>query len=204
MSEFTYETNERKEKLEDYEWDNTWIEMANDSESSRVLYIGDSISCGTRKIATEKSGNVIKFDGFGTSKGIDNPFLLTSIKTFAMQQPKRDYVIFNNGLHGWHLDDKTEYKENYDRVLGELKEFFGNTPIAIVLTTFIKDETRIKRVEARNAAALELADKYGFKVIDLFSVSKANSELISGDGVHLTREGYEKLAEEILKTVKND
>ena len=59
MSNFTYEREERKEKLETWEWDNVWFEHPNDNEAKRVLYIGDSISCGTRRIATEQTDSKI-------------------------------------------------------------------------------------------------------------------------------------------------
>ena len=114
MSEFTYqEVTDKNEKYETYEWDNVWISHADELSRNRVLYIGDSISCGIRNIATRLSDEKILFDGFGTSKGIDNPFFKDSLKLFAAQESKREAVIFNNGLHGWHLDDEKEYKVYY-------------------------------------------------------------------------------------------
>lgn len=83
MQNFTYENENRNEKLETYEWDNTWIDHADDTKTKRVLYIGDSISCATRTLATAKSDEKILFDGFGTSKGLDNPFLKECIKIFG-------------------------------------------------------------------------------------------------------------------------
>ena len=73
MTDFTYAFKDRKERLETYEWDNVWWECADDCETPRVLYIGDSISCGTRRFATEATENTILFDGVGTSKAVDNP-----------------------------------------------------------------------------------------------------------------------------------
>ena len=52
MGNFTYEREDRKTVLEKYEWDNVWVENTDNNESNRVLYIGDSISCGTRRNAT--------------------------------------------------------------------------------------------------------------------------------------------------------
>lgn len=105
MSVFTYQT-ENHNKYEGFEWDNAWLDHINDKEAKRVLYIGDSISCGLRSVATALSEEQIRFDGFGTSKSLDNPYFKESIRLFAGQQGKRDVVLFNNGLHGWHLEDK--------------------------------------------------------------------------------------------------
>ena len=55
-NDFTFQSKRDANVLEMYEWDNTWWEQAPDTDRKRVLYIGDSISCGIRRIATEVSG----------------------------------------------------------------------------------------------------------------------------------------------------
>ena len=52
MSNFTYETENTTKKLEKYEWDNVWFEHTENETADRVMYIGDSISCATRRVAT--------------------------------------------------------------------------------------------------------------------------------------------------------
>ena len=203
MGSFTYENNDRNEKLETYEWDNVWIDHADNPDARRVLYIGDSISCGTRHEATKKTNEELLFDGFGTSKGIDNPYFMRAVSLFAAQEGKREAVIFNNGLHGWHLDDETEYKNYYEEMIKALLKEFSDTPLYIVLTTYVTDAERANRVIVRNKVAAEIAKKYSLPVIDLYSVSLKHKDLISSDGVHFSKEGYEKLAEEIIKSLNN-
>lgn len=199
MNEYTFEFEERKEKLETWEWDRVMINHTEDEQGKRLLYIGDSISCGIREVAKEKNG--IYFDGFGTSKALDNPFFKPSLSLFARQQRRRDVVLFNNGLHGWHLEDKTEYKEYFEDFVKYLLDEFKETPLYIVLTTYYSNEKRVNRVVARNEVALEIAKEYELPVIDLYTVSINNKDLLSEDGVHFTKEGYEKLTEEIIKTI---
>ena len=67
MSQFTYQSEINGTALETYEWDNVWIKQTANLDGNRVLYIGDSISCGTRNIATSLSEGRYLFDGFGTS-----------------------------------------------------------------------------------------------------------------------------------------
>ena len=203
MSDFTYENKESKSVYETYEWDNTWIEHANDTMSKRVLYIGDSISCGVRRIATEVTKEEIMFDGFGTSKGIDNPYLVDSIKLFASQEPKQDVVLFNNGLHGWHLEDDTEYREHFETVIKALIDNFKENPVMVVLTTYIANKDRNNRVIERNKAAVEVAKKYGVPVIDLYAEAKKYQKFLKSDGVHFLKQGYVKLAKKIVSEVKN-
>ena len=97
MENFTYENNNRTNKYEKYEWDQVWIEDTDNTTSTRVLYIGDSISCNVRCLATKQSKEEFLFDGFGTSKSLDNKYFKDSLTLFSVQLPKTDIVIFNNG-----------------------------------------------------------------------------------------------------------
>ncbi|MBQ8267842.1 MAG: SGNH/GDSL hydrolase family protein [Clostridia bacterium] len=202
MSQFTYEFAEQKTPLETYEWDNIWIEQTGNNIANRVLYIGDSISCGTRRIATEVSGNKCLFDGFGTSKALDNPFLFDAIHLFAQQLTKIETVIFNNGLHGWHLKDETEYRECYENAIKFLLEEFDGKKIFLVLTTSVADAEREARVKARNDVVKKLAEKYNLPIIDLYSTAVEYASLRCDDGVHYSGVGYNKFAAKILEIMK--
>lgn len=187
-------------RYETYEWDNVWIDHAEDLARRRVLYIGDSISCGSRYIATGQTQEAILFDGFGTSKALDNPYFKDAIRLFAAQESQRSAVLFNNGLHGFHLDDETEYPVLYDQMVRFLLKEFEGTPVLIVLTTHVADAATEQRVILRNKAAREIADRYGLPVIDLYTVSCENRDQLT-DGVHFTQEGYHALAAKILETL---
>ena len=201
MSDFTYEFNNRSQSLEKFEWDNVWWEQADVTGVPRVLYIGDSISCATRRVATAAAEGKIFFDGFGTSKAVDNPYFSESVRLFAQQQGEREVIIFNNGLHGWHLDDDTEYIQYYEQLVKFLLSEFGATPIVLILTTAIADEKRNARVIKRNDAVVKLAAAYNLPVVDFYSVVNEHRELLSPDGVHLIPEGYKLLASALLSHI---
>ena len=93
MSQFTYEYADRSEKLETYEWDNVWWEHARTTGVPRVLYIGDSISCGTRPQANRLAEGKLFFDGFGTSKAVDNPSFEALLKYVFSQQNRLDALM---------------------------------------------------------------------------------------------------------------
>ncbi len=200
MSNFTYEKSNNKSTLETYEWDNVWWEHTENTQAKRVVYIGDSISCATRHFATGLSENTVLFDGFGTSKALDNPYFKDSLSVFMKQEQRIDAILFNNGLHGWHLSIN-----EYDKKYGEMIEFIksiSNAPIYVLLTTNLpNDEERNEIVINRNEIAKKYADKFGLKIIDLYSVSVEYSNLHTDDGVHFVNDGYKKLAECILKTL---
>ena len=203
MSDFTYEDKNCVQSLEKYEWDNVWWEHADTNGVPRVLYIGDSISCGTRRLATETAEEKIFFDGFGTSKAVDNPYFTSALKLFTDQQGERKVILFNNGLHGWHLQDDTQYAEHYERVVRFILDEYKDTPLVLVLTTYVlNDDARVERVKTRNNVVINIAKKYDLPTVDFFSLSQQNKHLYYTDGVHFTADGYKVLAEELVKCVK--
>lgn len=204
MSEFTYERGTTGARLETYEWDSVWWEQTPNREAGRVLYIGDSISCKTREAATRAAEGRLLFDGFGTSKALDNPYLFESIRLFARQEGERCAILLNNGLHGWHLDDAEEYPAAYEAAVRFLLAEFPKTPLYLLLTTSVADPVREARVQARNAAVTAIAERYGLPVIDLYTVSAEHAHLRAHDGVHYTPEGYQKFGEAIVLALKED
>ena len=202
MSDFTYETENRMNKYETYEWDDMWIEHANETGHKRAAYIGDSISVGTRRIATARTNEEILFDGFGTSKALDNPYFKDSIRLFFKQLPNVDTVLFNNGLHGWHLNDETEYKALYDEMIKFILDEIKDAKLYILLTTAVAKDADDERVKFRNIAAREIAEKYAIPIIDLYNITSVNINEISSDGVHPTEPLYEKIADEIIRNIR--
>ena len=201
MSDYTYEFKDTSHSLETFEWDQTWHEHTEDTETPRVLYIGDSISHATRKVLNSLAGGRLLFDGFASSKSLDNPYFEDSIALFAKQQPHRQLILFNNGLHGFHLADETDYATYYERMIRFLRSSFPTVRLTLLLTTHVSDPDRDLRVQARNAVVLRLAKTYDLPVIDLDSVTREHSDLIGGDGVHWSPEGYELLAKTILENL---
>lgn len=203
MKDFTYEFEHRSENLEVYEWDNVWWEQTGKKDAPRVLYIGDSISCATRRVATREAQSTVLFDGLGTSKALDNPFFYDTVNLYVRQQQGRQAVLFNNGLHGWHLDDETDYRKYYEKMIEFLKSKFEGTPVVLLLTTSVADPVREARVIVRNRVVMELAKKHELPTIDLYSITHMHPELRTGDGVHLTADGYSLLAKELVERVKD-
>lgn len=200
MNDFTFEYRKNDAQYETFEWDNLWIDHANDKTTKRVLYIGDSISVETRKELSKIYGDKVRFDGFATSKSVDNPYFKDSLTLFSKQLNKTDVILFNNGLHGWHLDDES-YGFYYREMVKFLVENFKNIPVYIVLTTYVKDPACTDGVVPRNNKAKNIAHEFGLSVIDLYTVTKEYNGLISDDNIHLTAAGYLLLAEKIKSVI---
>lgn len=190
----TYEYGATGHTLETFEWDRTWIERANRRDARRVLYIGDSISNATLREATAATDKQLLFDGFATSKALDNPYFAPALRLFAAEEGARVAVVFNNGLHGWHLEDTAEYGEHYARMIEFLMEEFRGTPLVLLTSTPVRDAERCARVRARNEVVRALAEKYGLTVVDFYAAVCDREDLLLPDGVHFCAEGYEILA----------
>lgn len=207
---FTYEFDERNAKLETYEWERIWWEHIDDLEKKRILIIGDSISCGYRDILNKMLQREIYADGLGTSKAVDNPAFSMLIDYMRSQYQDYDTILFNNGLHGWHLSDK-EFEIHYEKLLQYIKESFPKTRIIVVLSTPVrkaKDNTvfdeRNDRVIARNQTAVKVGKNLGAEILDLYTPLLDKAELYRVDGVHLLDEGYELLAKLCLDKLKEN
>lgn len=182
--------------LETYEWDQIWWERTEDRITPRVLYIGDSISCGTRPAANKAANGKVLFDAFSTSKALDNRYFRSSLISFTNQQPHTDMIIINNGLHGLHLNEE-QYMFYYRDMLRFLSCNFPHIPLAVALTTYCEDENLSKCVSPRNECVMKLAKEMDIPVIDLYSVSCENKALLDGGKVHFTPKGYEILGEHL-------
>ena len=195
MTSFTYEP-ENQSPLETYEWDSTWISHTEKEEARRILYIGDSISCALRTVLTPMSGESILFDGFGTSKAVDNPLFLPMLSLWMQEERHRDLILFNNGLHGFHLEDTEAYAAAYEATVRAILAEAPATPLVLVLSTYTP--TAHERVLRRNEAVCKIAERLSLPVLDLYTPSYEHRALLSEDEVHFTPAGYEVLAREIL------
>ncbi len=197
--DFTYETENRAVPLETYEWDNVWWEKADDTDCPRALYIGDSISCGIRGYLNNAFGDQLHIDGFGTSKGIDNPYFKEAISNFGKQSGNKKLVMFNNGLHGWHLSTE-QYGEYYEKMAEFLIKEFEGARLVLLTTTRTAEKNRIQLVLERNAEVRKIAERNSLPVIDLYDISKGLKQ--KDDGVHFVDDSYEKIAENLADEIK--
>ena len=204
MPDWTYQFTEAKTSYETYEWGNFWIDHANDKDSKRIFYIGDSISGGIRPQLAALTADRFRIDSFATSMALDNPFLTEYIslcqKQLSLVSEKHDYLIFNNGLHGWHLSED-DYMHWYEKTAVYLLSTFSDSTVVFALTTAVADAQREERVAERNDCAAKIAKELGVQTIDLYTLSKQHPNLISADGVHYTEQGCTLFAQKIIEFI---
>ena len=211
MGRFTYEdVKPENQKLETYEWDNIWWEHAPDTEKKRVLIVGDSMTCGYRDVVNKVFDGEMFADGYGSSKAVDNPFLIPALD-LMIAQSNCSMILFNNGLHGFHLSVE-EYKKYYLKIIDHFREAYPDKKIVIILTTPTREKDNLENIDKertqnaidRNKAAKEIAEKYGLGVIDLFSVLIDADYRLWRDIVHLTAAGNDILGKFVADYIKKN
>lgn len=208
FANFTYERNDTMQKLETYEWDNTWWDHPGDCSKPRILLVGDSITCQYRGIASRLLEGDMYVDQFGTSKGIDNMYFVDAIALFMRQMPRCELIQFNNGLHGWHLSI-AKYEEYYRRTVDALRKSFPDVRWLFAATTPLRVKNNVEQFDARNRivqernkVAQKIAEENQSPWIDYYSLIEEKKEFFAPDGTHLEESGCELLASCLVKYIK--
>lgn len=191
---------------EKYEWSNIWWDCADDPTLPRVLLIGDSIACGYSGVVTRLLAGRYHVDRLGTSRSINDPVLAKQTVLMLQEWP---YVAvhFNNGLHGFHLDD-ADYAAALREYLTLIRQHCGAAKLIWASSTPITcngDPTVLAEdnsvVTARNQRAAEVMTAEGVPVNDLYSVVLGKPELRVPDGFHYNAAGYELLGKAVAEAV---
>ena len=209
MPNETYQFDTIDTPLETYEWDDIWWDNPADKTVARILIIGDSISCGYRRAATKIENRDVFIDGIATSKAVDNKTFYTLIDYFASNGLSYDAVFFNNGLHGWHLDDTENFGKYFEALAAYVKEKFAPKKLFIVLTTPVRKsrqteifDERNEHVKVRNQTISAAAKKLDAEIVDFYSPIEDRADLYTQDGVHLLPEAYASFANTVISKVK--
>lgn len=207
----TYETKNAENALETYEWDDVWFDHAEDSSLPRALILGDSISRGCRHVLVKKTIDFLHADNYASSKALDNAAFKPMLETVFSQEKNLKVVSFNNGLHGWHLQDAA-YKAEYEKMVCLLEKLCAKSgaKLVITLTTPLRNsenlsefDARNERVIARNEIAKEICKKHGLVLNDFYTPMLDKEELYMPDGVHFKEQGYDILSSQMKNVIQS-
>ena len=195
---------------EKIEWSEFWWENESDISKPRVLFIGNSITKGYFHEVSRNLSGVVNCDKYVSSRSITDPALFKETK-MALGKYNHRIILFNNGLHGWHLDSI-----HYERGLRKYVKFLkahkskGCKIVYSLTTPYPSKEAGVKLdpekngvVMERNRIARKIMEENDIPVIDLYGLIEPEIEeySISKGNVHYKDEGYKKLAGIIRKKV---
>jgi len=175
-----------------------------------VLLIGDSISMGyTGPVAKRLAGEANVYRPAAncgpTSRGLEH-------LDGWLGDIEWDVIHFNWGLHDLKFIDGErqvpldQYGENIEKLVDQLQRT-GATLIWCSTTPVPKGKVRPKRIPsdaaAYNRAAAEVMAEHGIRVNDLYAYALPRLEEIQQPvNVHFTRQGSEKLAEQVAQAIR--
>jgi lysophospholipase L1-like esterase len=189
------------------------------SDPPKVVLIGDSIRIGYAPIVKKKlEGKAIIVSA--EQNGADSKNVLSNLDDWVIRE-KPAIVHFNCGLHDLKFDKvkKThqvpidDYEKNLRKIVDRIRK--ESTAVLIFATTTpIHDERHSKRkanfdrleadVQKYNAVAEKVMKEVQVPVNDLHAVviKGVMEKLLSGDGTHYTKPGYETLADVVVAAIK--
>lgn len=177
-----------------------WIQMRwlneRDAALPRVLLIGDSIVAGHVVRVHELLKERFCVDCFATSKHVTDAEYASDLE-MMLQRKGYALIVFNNGLHGFEIDDAL-YAPAVRETLAELKTrtprlaWRSSTPMFKwpIQNGHPELGERTPRILRRNADALAEAQALNLPVLDLYEPMAGRPEFFS-DGCHCTSEGVE-------------
>jgi len=199
----------KAEERETIEWCNIRWENTNDNKRPRVLLIGDSVTLGYSAAVKKLLKGKANVDVLATSKCARDPALLKEI-AYVMEGYKHAVVHFNNGLHGWHLDEK-DYETGLRNMVKEIQKHAKGAKLIWATTTPVPSSTKGVKLNKerngvvlkRNAIASKIMKENNIPIDDLYTLMLDDLENLSASkgNVHYNEKGKERQAEAVVKMV---
>jgi hypothetical protein len=211
----TWSCATQKITRENIEWSDFWWGNEGDKTKPRVLFVGNSITRGYYAAVSTKLAEKANCDRYATSRSLEDPALFKETK-MAMGKYNHAVIHFNNGLHGWHLNNE-QYEKGLKKYVRFLKRHkTRNCKLVYSLTTPVPsseegvklDPVRNEVVLQRNQIAMKIMQENGVQVIDLYGLMEPELEIlnVSKGNVHYKKEGNDRMAglisEEVLKLLE--
>ena len=194
-------------RKENYEWIYAWQDENLKNDLPKILLIGDSITNNYQAHVREMLKGVCYVDYVSTTFSIDSKIYGHLMKDYARYNDY-DLVHFNFGLHGKYLSQKSyenRVKKFIEFLLEKSKVIIANTTVVYLEGNNKPDKSWMKKVNERNESVERIAAKLNIPIDDLYSASCAvPKELRYKDGTHYEIDGYKMLAEQVVKSIKEN
>ncbi len=175
------------------EWSNLRWNNAVTPDMPRILFIGDSIVYGLCEELFARLEKEYAVDILATSKCVSGEDFRFELD-YMLSRNDYEAIVFNNGLHGWDIDEDT-YLVHLEATMKHLKKqaplliWRNSTPIRTIgdLDTF--EAERNPRVQLRNAGAETIARQLEIPVCDLYTPMAEHPEWFEADAIHHNQAG---------------
>ena len=196
-----YQLKETTRVRESVEWARYYAYNALDTESPRVLMIGDSICNNYHDEVRKNLANCVNVSYWASSKCVTDPEFLRELE-FHLESRPYQMITFNNGLHSLTTNE-TEWKEAYELALKYIQAKLPEAKLYVVLSTAMRGPGNdiVKRI---NANTMEIIEKTGLPYIDLFTPMDAiDKETGMSDSYHFRAPAVAIQAEIMANTIRD-
>ena len=190
-------------KREGIEWIDVWIVQGDHPTAApRTLLIGDSITRGYYDEVRKQLEAIGPCDRLATSASLGDPALPSTVE-LILSQRHYDVIHFNNGMHGWGYTEG-EYGAAISPMLATLRRLAPDAILIWATTTPTAGGAaeRNPRIDERNRLVREALAPVKVAIDDLHAVIAPDAAQISKDGVHMTPQGSQALANQVVASVK--
>ena len=174
----------------------------------QIMLLGDSLRMGYEPLVREAFFGEAEVSG-PNENGRWAGYTLNSFRFWHPMMPKPDLIHWNNGL--WDLGDDyqlgrpfslpEEYRSALERMVKVIRKTFPDAKI-IMATTMPTDNPDTSGIEEYNEILKDVAAKNNIPVNDLFPIVKEHPEYVGPDHIHLTREGFKAVADQVTACIK--
>ena len=192
--------------LERIEWSDIWVVDANKDALPRILLVGDSIVRGYFDAVEKALEGTAYCARYTTSKFMGNPDYLAELEVL-LNGYRFDVIHINNGLHGWAYTEG-QYAASFPPLLDTLEKHGKGAAVIWATTTPVRSGRRLvqfdkktERVKERNRIAVEVMNRHGIPVNDLYGPVEQHPEFYSKDGTHFNNEGRAAQGKQVAEAV---
>ncbi|MBP3919248.1 MAG: SGNH/GDSL hydrolase family protein [Clostridia bacterium] len=186
---------------ENIEWSISYSFNARDTETPRVLLIGDSICNAYQSTVREGLGKYANVTFWASSKCVTDPDYLRELD-YMLDSYWYDAICFNNGLHSLTASPD-EWEEAYANTVRFISDKCKGIPLFLTLCTPVADRDKNSIVMRINESISAFAHKKGLPIIDLYTPMAAlNKRENMNDTFHWKAPAVAMQGERICRALK--
>ena len=188
-------------------WLSIWREGADKYDLPRVLLIGDSIVDAHGPAVQEELKGKYYVDRIATSRSFDQDYYWNLLDFFFSDTKiKYDLIIFNFGLHGFHVPTY-DYGIYLDKLTKRLKRecskvLYRNLTPMVNSSGEEWNEKQIGLVIDRNEVAEKVMAGNGVEILDLYTPMLDKDDIRLPDPYHFNEKGIALQAKIIAEKVR--
>lgn len=171
---------------EDIEWSMTRSYNSLDTESPRIMMIGDSICNGYHDFVRSNLADKANISFWATSKCVTDPDFFRELD-FVLDSGRFDMVSFNNGAHS-PFTNVEEWDEHFTQTVKFIQAKLPHAKLLLITTTPGQDDTRNIQMRRLNETVHGVAKSESLPLLDFYAAMDPVKDKALSDRFHYHEE----------------